>query len=98
MTYLQKVMEEPINYDYELHELVENDFEMIYLMDDNYIGYIHKKSGFEIEYNTLNLKNCYTIFPFGRGEYYEKESKGSLIEVDTLIEVKQILAKHKIIK
>jgi len=66
---------------------------MFYLMED-YIGYIHPKTGFEIEYNTLNKKNCFTIFPFGRSEYYEKESKGSIVEVDTIDEVMDLLAKH----
>jgi hypothetical protein len=86
--------EEPINFDYELDDLIKRqDFRMFYLMED-YIGYIHPKTGFEIEYNTLNKKNCFTIFPFGRSEYYEKETKGSIVEVDTIDEVMDLLAKH----
>ena len=83
------------NWNYELSELLQDHgFVRIYLMDDDYIGYIHPQTGFEVEYNTLNLKTCYTIFPYGRKEYYEKETKGSLLEVDTLDEVMDLLAKH----
>jgi len=83
------------NWNYELSELLQDHgFEMIYLMDDDYIGYIHSQTGFEVEYNTLNPKTCYTIFPYGRSEYYEKETTGSLVEVDTLDEVMDELAKH----
>jgi len=93
--YLTKYpVEEPINFDYELDDLVQRqDFRMIYLMED-YIGYIHPKTGFEIEYNTLNKKNCFTIFPFGRSEYYEKETKGSIVEVDTIDEVMDLISQH----
>ena len=92
-------VDEPTNYDYELDNLLEeNGFERQLFMDFDYLVYIHPKTKMRIEFNNLNLKDCYSVFPFGDSEYYDKGRKGSLVNVDTLDEVKQILAKQKISK
>ena len=73
--------EEPINFDYELDDLIKRqDFRMFYLMED-YIGYVHPKTGFEIEYNTLLNVPCFSIFPFGRDYWYDTEPKDGYFEV-----------------
>ena len=92
-------IEEPTNYDYELDNLLENyGFQRILIGNEDYLIYKHPKTKIRVEFCNLNIKDMYCVFPFGEDEYYTNNSKGSLIEVDTLDEVKQILAKHKIIK
>jgi hypothetical protein len=92
-------LDEPTNYDYELDNLLEeNGFQREWIMDFDYLIYTHPKTKMRVELNNLNLKDCYSIFPYGDSEYYDKGRKGSLVNVDTLDEVKQFLAKHKIIK
>jgi hypothetical protein len=92
-------LDEPTNYDWELDNLLEDyGFERTWIEDFDYLIYTHPKTKMRVELNNLNLKDCYSIFPFGDSEYYDKGRKGSLVNVDTLHEVKQILAKQKISK
>ena len=94
-----KMIDEPTNYDYELDNLLEDyGFQRELIGKEDYLIYKHPKTKIRVEFCNLNIKDMYWVFPFGEDEYYTNNSKGSLIEVDTLDEVKQILAKHKIIK
>lgn len=94
-----EVLPEPTNWNYELDQLLDNfGFQRELIGNSDYLIYTHPKTKMRVESNNLNMKDCYTIFPFGDSEYYNKSRKGSLVEVDTLSEVKHILAKHKIIK
>jgi hypothetical protein len=90
--------EQVTNWDEKLETLLSGKFNKVLSWDLDYLYYEHPKTKMRVEFNNLNLKDCYSVFPFGDSEYYDKGRKGSLVNVDTLDEVKQILAKHKIIK
>ena len=69
-----------------IDEPTNYDYELDNLLEDY---------GFQRE---LIGKEDYLIYKHPKTKIRVEYSKGSLIEVDTLDEVKQILAKHKIIK
>ena len=89
------IWEQVKNWDEKLETLLDEKFNKVLSWDLDYVYYEHPKTKMKIEFN--NLKDCYSIFPYGDNEY-KIYITGSLVNVDTLQEVKQYLAKHKIIK
>ena len=81
------------NWDEKLETLLGEKFNKVLSWDLDYLYYEHPKTKMRVEFN--NLKNCYSVFPYGDKKYY---ITGGLVNVDTLDEVKQYLAKQKISK
>ena len=85
------------NWNEKLETLLGEKFNKVLSWDLDYVYYEHPKTKMKIEYN--NLKDYYSIFPYGDSEYYKfKKVNVCISNVDTLDEVKQYLAKQKIIK